>query len=229
MIHYFGQVMTVMYFLIDFENVGDEGLKGVHYLLEEDTVVIFYSQACEKIRQGNLLQIMESFCVLDICKLKKAGKNALDFYISTKIGEIFGGGYSGKAAIVSKDHGFSAVRDYWKGQKEAREVILGPTLEQCILSANENRLRTSQVREELKPVRLDAEFARYQERMRVRKMLESTLADTGYEEHLGKIQNLFENQSGNQPSKKILYLDFLKTFGKKDGLAMYHMMRELTG
>lgn len=224
--HYYRQVMTVMYFLIDFENVGDEGLKGAQFLLEEDMVIIFYSQACEKIRQGNLSQIMDSFCRLDICKLKKPGKNALDFYISTKIGEIFGNGYLGKAAIVSKDHGFFAVRDYWKSHGAgAREVILGATLEQCILSANENRPRTAQIRELLKPVRLDTEFARYQERMRVRKILEDTFADSGFEDHLGAIQNLFENQ----PSRKVLYLDSLKTFGKRDGLAIYHMMRQLTG
>ncbi len=217
--------MTVVYFLIDFENVGDDGLKGAEYLLDEDVVIIFYSQACEKIRQGNLMQIMDSFCHLDICKLKKQGKNALDFYISTKIGEIFGSGYSGKAAIVSKDHGFSAVHDYWKSQGKSREVILGSTLEQCILSANENRLRTLQVRELLKPVRLDTEFARHQERLRVRKVLQAAFADSGYEEYLGQIQHLFEKQ----PSKKILYLDSVKTFGKKDGLAIYHMMKQLTG
>ncbi len=114
-----------MYFLIDFENVGSEGLKGAEYLLKEDTVIIFFSRACEQIHQGCLHQIMESFCRLDICKLKKTGKNGLDFYIATKAGEIFGSGYLGKAAIVSRDQGFMAVRDYWRCRgKVFREVML---------------------------------------------------------------------------------------------------------
>lgn len=213
-----------MYFLIDFENVGNQGLRGTQYLLREDTVFIFYSHACEQIRQGCLHQIMESFCRLDICKLKKAGKNALDFYIATKTGQIFGSGYEGKAAIVSRDQGFTAVRDYWKSrEKPSRQVILGADLEQCILSANENRDRTAQIREQLKPVKLETEFAKYEERMKMRAVLEKVFADTAYEEKLGAIQELYERQ----PDRKILYLNSVKTFGKKDGLEIYRKMRGL--
>ena len=215
-----------MYFLIDFENVQNEGLKGAQYLLKEDTVIIFYSTSCEKIQQGSLQQLMDSSCQLDICKLKKAGKNALDFYIATKMGAVFGSGYRGKAAIVSRDQGFTAVQDYWRRQgKESREVTLGSSLEQCILQANENRPRTQQVREWLKPVKLETEFARYQERRKVREALESVFADTGYEEQVETIQGLFEKQLG----KKILYLDSVKTFGRKDGLEIYRKIQRLIG
>ena len=45
--------------LVDYENVfTTDGLKGVEYLNEKDTLIVFYSQCCEKIRaerrQGNL-------------------------------------------------------------------------------------------------------------------------------------------------------------------------------
>lgn len=160
-----------MYFLVDFENVLSDGLRGAQYLKADDTVIIFYSQVCEQVQQGVIRQIMDSACHLDICKLQKQGKNALDFYIATYLGAVFGSGYAGKAAIVSRDQGFTAVRDYWKGYAgKTAEVILGPTLEQCILLAN-------------------------------------------------------EKQSG----RKILYLDSVKTFGKKDGLEIYRKMRYLIG
>ncbi len=215
-----------MYFLIDFENVGNEGLRGAQYLLKEDAMTIFFSQACEQIGQGCLRQIMDSFCRLDICKLKKTGKNALDFYIAAKTGEIFGSGYPGKAAIVSRDQGFAAVRDYWNSRrKPSRQVILGSNLEQCILSANENHIRTTQLREELKPVRLETEFARYEERAKIREILKQAFEDTAYEEKLGRIQEVFERQS----DKKVLYLDSVKTFGKKDGLEIYRKIRGLAG
>lgn len=68
-----------MYFLIDFENIMNEGLKGVQYLLKEDTVIIFYNVSCEQIRQGNLYQLMESSGYLDIFKLKKPGKLEIEF------------------------------------------------------------------------------------------------------------------------------------------------------
>ena len=94
-----------MYFLIDFENVGNEGLRGAQYLLKEDAMTIFFSQACEQIGQGCLRQIMDSFCRLDICKLKKTGKNALDFYIAAKTGEIWKR-ISGKSCNCQQRPGF---------------------------------------------------------------------------------------------------------------------------
>lgn len=215
-----------MYFLVDFENVQSEGLKGAQYLRASDTVIIFYSQACGQIQQGVMRQIMDSCCCLDICKLKKQGKNALDFYIATRIGAVFGSGYKGKSAIVSKDQGFTAIRDYWKScAADAKEVILGVSLEQCILSANENLARTAQAREQLKKVSLETEFAVYKKRMETRKVLEDVFADTEYGEQMAAIQDLFEKQSG----RKILYLDAVKTFGKKDGLEIYRKMRRLIG
>lgn len=37
--------------LIDYENVNaTDGLKGVEYLNKKETLMIFYSQCCEKIR-----------------------------------------------------------------------------------------------------------------------------------------------------------------------------------
>ncbi len=215
-----------MVFLVDFENVQNSGLKGARYLVKEDRVIIFYSQACEWIRQGIFLELMESFCYLELCKLKKPGKNALDFYIATKLGAIFGEGYMGKAAIVSRDQGFTAIRDFWKEQGDpVREVVLGGTLEQCILSANENHLRTEMVKKEMKTVRLETEFARYQERMKVRAVLEEIFADTGFDEQMKEIQCLYEKQSG----KKLFYLDAVKTFGRQDGLEIYRRMRRLIG
>ena len=215
-----------MYFLVDFENVLSDGLRGAQYLKADDTVIIFYSQVCEQVQQGVIRQIMDSACHLDICKLQKQGKNALDFYIATYLGAVFGSGYAGKAAIVSRDQGFTAVRDYWKGYAGKKaEVILGPTLEQCIVSANENLDRTAQAREGLKKVKLETEFAVYKERRRIRETLEKAFMDTEYGEKMGAIQNLFEKQSG----RKILYLDSVKTFGRKDGLEIYRKMRCLIG
>lgn len=215
-----------MYFLVDFENVRNEGLRGAQYLLEEDIMIIFFSCACDRIQQGCFCQIMESLCRLDICKLKNSGKNALDFYIAARTGEIFGGGYSGKVSIVSKDQGFRAVRDYWKEKgKNSREVVLGANLEQCILSANENRMRTDRVREQLKSVSLEAEFARYEERRKIRSILKEVFSDTVFEERLDIIQGLFEKQLG----KKVLYLDSVKTFGRRDGLEIYRRVKGLAG
>lgn len=66
-------------------------------------------------------------------------------------------------------------------------------------------------------MKLEIEFAKYQERMKIREILEKAFVGSRYEEYMEKIQNLFQKQSG----KKMLYLDSIKTFGKKDGVEIY--------
>lgn len=62
--------------LVDYENVhGSNGLKGTEYLNEKDTLVIFYSQSCGKIRYDFMEGIEASGCEFRICKLLKVGKN----------------------------------------------------------------------------------------------------------------------------------------------------------
>ena len=100
--------------MIDFENTRSRGLQGAEYLQADDAVTIFYSQSCMKIERKRVCQLREARCGFHICKLQKAGKNALDFYIASRIGEIYGRGYTGMTAIVSNDTGFQAVGEYWK-------------------------------------------------------------------------------------------------------------------
>lgn len=48
-----GGVTAMAAILVDYENVSTtDGLKGVEYLNENDTLIIFYSQCCEKMGFG---------------------------------------------------------------------------------------------------------------------------------------------------------------------------------
>lgn len=76
-----------MYFLIDFENVKSSGLRGTDYLEEADFLTIFYSDTVHNCERRYLHEIEKSGCEFDICKLKQVGKNGLDFYIASRIGE----------------------------------------------------------------------------------------------------------------------------------------------
>lgn len=84
-----------MLFLVDYGNIGNMGMKGCHYLNEADRVIIFYSDARRHMERRYLEDIANVGCIFEICKLYKSGKNALDFYITSKLGELFGGGFDG--------------------------------------------------------------------------------------------------------------------------------------
>lgn len=117
-----------MYFLVDFENVKSGGLYGAEYLEAGDYLTIFFSEAAHICERRYLDAIENSGCTFDTCKLKKSGKNGLDFYIATRVGEFYGNGHKEPAAIISKDQGFRAVRDYWDARNKKIILISIPPL-----------------------------------------------------------------------------------------------------
>ena len=214
----------MIHFMIDFENTRNRGLQGAEYLQPDDSVTIFYSQVCMKIERRRFQQVKESGCNFRLCKLKKTGKNALDFYIASRIGEIYGQGYTGMTAIVSNDTGFQAVKEYWKSCASVpRNIILRSDIEQCIFSSSENSFRQRKICLEKQEVHLEEEYKKYEEQQRVRRALENTFGHTDYEGLIEQIMAIIESPK----SLKILYLDSVKQFGKKDGLNIYHKVKQL--
>lgn len=213
----------MFYFMIDFENTRSKGLHGAEYLLPDDNVTIFYSQSSLKVEKGLLQQVVDAGSVLNICRLQKTGKNALDYYIASRIGELFGGGYQGRIAIVSGDKGYSAVQDYWAYCAEpARKIVVGPNIEQCIGRSNENSERKRTIQGKLQEVNLETQYGLYEEHLRIRQDLEDRFADAEYRELLGQIVNIAESKKG----RRSLYLDSVKQFGRKRGLEIYTRIRQ---
>lgn len=210
--------------MIDFENTRSRGLQGAEYLQADDSVTIFYSQACMKIEQGRLEELKKSGCSFELCKLLRSSKNALDFYIASRIGEIYGRGYTGRIAIVSNDTGFQAVKDYWKScASVSREIILRSDIEKSIFSSGENSFRQKQIGLKKKEMHLEEEYKKYAEQQRIRKALEDSFVNTDYEELIEHIMGIIVSPK----SLKSLYLESIKQFGRRDGLKIYHKIRQI--
>ena len=128
-----------MYFLVDFENVHSEGLRGVEFLKKSDSLTLFFSQAAHVCESRYLKEIVDSGCSFDTCKLARTGKNGLDFYgAGTKTTQV---------AIISKDQGYRAVRDYWNARVPSlKRVILAPSIEKSFISSNINSNRVKAIR-----------------------------------------------------------------------------------
>lgn len=212
-----------MLFLIDYENVGNAGMNGCHYLNASDYIIIFYSETRKNMERRFLDDIADSGCSFEICKLCKNGKNALDFYIASKLGEIFGGGFEGTSVIVSRDAGFQAVRDYWdKRAAHRRRVLLANCVEDGIVSSNESSERTRELKQLRENLTIGGFFADYTEKLRIRAVIKSLFEGTEYEEMTEEIQKLME---GKKKTPKIIYLNCLHFFGKDSGLAIYNKMK----
>ena len=213
-----------MLFLIDYENVGYAGMKGCNYLTAQDHVIVFYSEAKKHMERRDLEAIAASGCIFEVCKLCKTGKNALDFYIVSRLGELFGEGYEGIAVVVSNDGGFQAVRDYWeKRAAHKRRVQLSSCIEDGFVSGNENNERTRELRQLREKLAISGYYSVYTERMRMKTVLQKIFKDTQYEDRIEEIQNMLD---GKEKNSKIIYLDSLHLFGRKGGLEVYHKIKE---
>lgn len=212
-----------MLFLIDYENVGKTGMRGCEYLNVQDHVIMFYSEGKKNAERRSLDQITASGCLFEVCKLHRTGKNALDFYIVSRLGELIGGGYDGISVIVSNDHGFQAVRDYWEKRADCKRMVyLSACIEDGIVSGNENNDRTKELRRLRESLAIEGYYSAYTERMRIRTVLEKLFAGTAYETMTDEIQNLIE---GREKTSKVIYLNSLHLFGRKNGLEIYHKIK----
>lgn len=214
-----------MYFLIDYENVKKYGMRGAEHLLPEDHIIIFYSESTHNMESRYLKAIEASGCEFGICKLVKQHKNALDFYIATKAGEIFGTGYTGIIVIVSHDTDFQGVKDYWTSRAQPkRRVVLAESIERGIISANVPGERLKRVTEQLKSKDIAAFYAAYEESKRLKKLLQETFAGTDFSERLDEVENVVKTGK----TAKVLYLETLRHFGRADGLTVYRSLKKMS-
>ena len=134
--------------LVDFENTHASGLDGYTYLNESDTLVMYYSDENSAVTKGVVDDLRKNGVHVRLVKLLKQHSNALDMYIASTTGMFLDSGE--KICIVSKDHGYAAVRDFWHSLRGA-EILLGETIKQCLLSSelnDEARIRLCKEREQ---------------------------------------------------------------------------------
>ena len=215
--------------LVDYENIiSTDGLKGVEYLNENDTLVIFYSQCCEKIRAEYIEMIEKRQCEFRTYKLTRTGKNALDFYIAVESG-ILGVQGEKQIGIISKDKGFGAVSDFFQIQEELVGVIVrvASNVENALvaLSASEDETRKKLIKEKMRTLSIDAEQTRITEYRAVVEKIRKAFEGTEYEAQTDKIIRFIEGRDTKTP--RVLYTGSMHEFGCADGRAIYQVLKHV--
>jgi hypothetical protein len=216
-------------FLVDYENVGNsDGLHGVDLLSEKDTLIIFYSECCGKIRYDFLQAIKESGCAFKIMKLKNTGKNALDFYIAAECGVLSEKGET-QLAIISKDKGFKAVQDFFKIQDTRGNFTLvkAGSVEDGIkmLNSPDDEIRRAEIRKRTTMLDLATEHARIEENQDMKRRIKEALTGTQYEEKSAEIINFVDAKK--HVEKKALYTSSLHSFGREAGREIYQIVKQI--
>lgn len=222
-------VKSLATILVDYENVcTTDGLKGVEYLTETDTLVLFYSQCCEKIRAEYIDIIEKSRCEFRTYKLDRTGKNALDFYIAVECGCLSANGVE-QICIVSRDKGFSAIADFFqvKCQNENTTVHVASNIENALLSLNatDDVARRRLIHEKVRSLNIDSEQARINAHREFVNKIIKIFEGTEYEKKTNNILKFIEKQGAKTP--KILYTSSLHEFGREDGRAIYQILKQV--
>lgn len=215
-----------MYFVIDYENVHYSGLEGTEFLKKEDTVSFFYGPGSGKILGYRLQDILNSQCQFEICKLKRGGHNALDFYIASKIGEIFNADITKKVAIISNDKGFQAVVDYWSDRLCCTNQLCRSTsIAKGILGICGEEERKEKINRWLKTLDLELEHKKYELKNQYKESIKKVLEENNVTDIDVLGEKLFTLISEG-PAPKELYLNVLKICGRTVGLEVYRAVKK---
>lgn len=85
------------------------------------------------------------------------------------------------------------------------------------------KIRALRELQRLKRVSLEAELSAYKERNRMKSLIYNALAEIEFAETAEEVQNIISKR----PEHKIIYLNTLKRFGKRDGLKIYRSVRNV--
>lgn len=106
-------ILIETYYLIDYENVGSDGLSGCDKLSKTDHIIIFFTKNAKRIDMSEIANHGEA--ELEMIEVP-AGKQSADIHIGSYLGYLTGinKGRDCSIVIVSKDTDFDNVIKFWK-------------------------------------------------------------------------------------------------------------------
>ncbi|MCL2633018.1 MAG: PIN domain-containing protein [Oscillospiraceae bacterium] len=200
-------------FLIDFENVHSEGMAGVDSLTDNDEVVIFYSANADSVTFELLHKLMFCKARLRYFKIRRGGRNALDFQLSSFLGYLISKhGENAEFYLISKDNGFDFVMDFW----ESGCIDVKPDIKRFatvrIMLASEGK----------KPEKIE-KAEKIEKVEKIEKAPEVQVAVIV--ENSSDIDEKVEKLLSDSKSSHELYISTVKTFGQKKGVEIYRNIK----
>lgn len=101
-------------YLIDFENVHSDGLKGIEQLAQTDICYVFYSEHAGVLTFNIHKKIIESKAKIYYVEAQVGMKNALDFQLVSYLGYMIRENQEASYCVISNDRAFALVADFWK-------------------------------------------------------------------------------------------------------------------
>ncbi len=103
-------------YLIDFENVHSDGLKGIEKLERSDECYIFYSEHAGVLTFNMHKKITESRAKIYYVEAQVGMKNALDFQLVSYLGYMLREKPEVTYCLISNDKAFELVSKFWQAK-----------------------------------------------------------------------------------------------------------------
>ena len=107
-------------FYIDYENVHNEGLKGVERLTPDDTMYLFYSDKADTLKIDVVQKLLATQGNIRFMKIENGVENALDFQLITALMCDYSA--DNNYYIISRDKGYDAAINMAQ-QRDRKEIF----------------------------------------------------------------------------------------------------------
>ncbi len=129
-----------------------------------------------------------------------------------------------KILIITKDSGYAAIKDYcelYSGLKD--HVVMQKDIVSGIEIIDGNTSRRRMIDHQIERISIETEFARYEERMRLRNTIIEQFRGTEYATEIDSIFGIIEKSN----SQRERYLSSLRSFGRTNGTKIYQMLKDV--
>ena len=203
-------------FLIDFENVHEQGMVGIAKLPPEDTVHLFYTQNAAKISLDILSEVKAKLCFHKV----NVGKQSLDMQLVSYLGFLIGTiGHEPEYIIVSNDLGFTNTLAFW-GEKDTKlSQMPSMVFEETVAPAEEKDPPIQEGQQRPQPRGASG-------KTQMNNKITVALRDQKVEgEKIGKVTATVMKLYGYRNFRQAAYRDIIKNFGQKEGLELYSIIK----
>lgn len=207
-----------MYYLIDFENVGIQGIQGVETLSPSDRIHFFSTSNGSKFDVKTLQRFNgKNVSYHDVPQRKQS----VDMHLVSFLGYLIGQGEK-QLVIISKDTDYDDIRNFWKDWNvsvKRAETISASLSPKTIVVAKEAQKKAEQKKP--KPAAMTA-----QEKINLNTAVMTTLRKAGYDpDTVGKAASLVAKHRDQNERKKYIHGAFVQEYGQDKGLKLYHAIK----
>ena len=207
------------YYLIDYENVGGDGLAGCDKLKKTDHIIIFFTQNANKIDMREIANHGEAeLRMIEV----PAGKQSADIHIGSYLGYLAGvnRGQGCGVVIVSKDKDFDNVAKFWTAAAQIKASRIKQIKASAKAAAEKEKPQTNQKKPEVK--------VNGEQKTKLNQDVMQAARGAGFDADIANyVASTVVKNVGEKNGKQQIYRAIISKYGQNKGLNIYNHIKKL--